>query len=78
MLTPIIMHSQTHISAALVIVALAMGYTAGGVLGAITAIPAFAAARVIVAHVIAPALRRRFHTGRAAPPSFPVAREGVR
>jgi len=62
-LTPVIMHSQTHISAALVIVALTIGYTVGGMLGAITAIPLFAAGRVLVAHLVAPALRRHARRG---------------
>ena len=57
--TPLIMHTQTHISPALVIVALTPGYTAGGVLGAITAIPLSAAGRAVASHVVAPTLRHR-------------------
>lgn len=60
-LTPLVMRSQTHISAAFVIVALAMGYTVGGMLGAVTAIPLFAAARVAAIHVLAPAVRHWMH-----------------
>jgi predicted PurR-regulated permease PerM len=61
-LTPFIMHTQTHLSPALVLVALAMGYSAAQMLGAITAIPVAAAARVVVLHAIVPAIRRRNST----------------
>jgi predicted PurR-regulated permease PerM len=62
-LTPVIMHSQTHISPAMVIIALTMGYTVGGILGALAAIPVFAAARVLVRHALVPELRRRARAG---------------
>jgi len=65
-LTPLVMRSQTHISAAFVIVALAFGYTAGGILGAITAIPLFAAARVLVNAVLAPTVRHRLRHAAGA------------
>jgi predicted PurR-regulated permease PerM len=70
LLTPLIMRSQTHLSQALVIVALTMGYATGSVLGALSAIPMFAAGRVIVRHVIAPRLRYddRNRRSRAAQP----------
>jgi predicted PurR-regulated permease PerM len=74
-LTPVIMQSQTHISAALVIVALTMGYSVGGILGAVTAIPVFAAGRVVIAHILAPAVRRR--TGAGSRESRP-ARSAIR
>jgi predicted PurR-regulated permease PerM len=55
--TPNVMKSQTRVNPAMVIVALTIGYTIGGVLGAIAAIPIFAAARVLVRRAIAPAIR---------------------
>ena len=64
LLTPFIMRSQTHLSQALVIVALTMGYAAGSVLGALSAIPIFAAGRVIVRHVVAPRLRYDYRNRR--------------
>ena len=57
-LTPLIMRSQTSIHPATVIVALTAGFTIGGILGALAAIPTFAAGRVVVRRVLAPALRR--------------------
>ena len=56
--TPNVMHSQTAIQPATVIVALTVGFSVGGLLGAITAIPIFAAARVLILHEIAPMVRR--------------------
>jgi len=56
--TPNVMHTQTDIRPATVIVALTVGYTVGGVLGAITAIPIFAAGRVLIRRLVAPAIRR--------------------
>lgn len=58
-LTPLIMHSQTHISPAMVIIALTVGYTVGGIVGALAAIPLFAAGRVLILTTVAPRLRRR-------------------
>ena len=55
--TPNVMHSQTDIRPATVIVAITPGYAIGGILGASAAIPIFAAARVLLNHVIAPAVR---------------------
>jgi predicted PurR-regulated permease PerM len=51
------MRSHTSIHPATVIVALTSGYAIGGVLGAVAAIPVFAAARVVLLHVIAPTVR---------------------
>jgi predicted PurR-regulated permease PerM len=65
--TPTVMKSQTSVNPAMVIVALTIGYATGGILGAITAIPIFAAARVALLRVIAPTLRvaaRRADTRR--------------
>lgn len=56
--TPNVMHSQTAIQPATVIVALTVGFSVGGLLGAITAIPIFAAGRVLILHEIAPIVRR--------------------
>jgi predicted PurR-regulated permease PerM len=73
--TPNVMRTQTDIRPATVIVALVSGYAVAGVLGAIAAIPVFAAARVLLVHVIAPAIRRsartveraeRWHGGKSA------------
>lgn len=58
-LVPNIMRSQTDISPLLVILALISGYTVGGVIGALTAIPIVAALKVVVLEVIAPAVRSR-------------------
>jgi predicted PurR-regulated permease PerM len=57
--TPLVMRSQTRIHPAAVMVALTTGYTIGGLLGALAAIPMFAAIRVLLRHVIIPAVRRR-------------------
>jgi predicted PurR-regulated permease PerM len=54
---PNVMKSQTSVNPAMVIVALTIGYAIGGILGAIAAIPIFAAARVLVRRAIAPAVR---------------------
>jgi predicted PurR-regulated permease PerM len=62
---PNVMRSQTDISPMLVLVALLAGYAAGGLLGAVTAIPLIAVARVFLLEVIAPAIRRQ--TGAPAP-----------
>jgi predicted PurR-regulated permease PerM len=56
---PRVMQSQTDVTPALVIFALACGFTAGGLLGALVAIPIAAAVRVLVLAVAAPAIRRR-------------------
>jgi predicted PurR-regulated permease PerM len=62
---PNVMRSQTDISPLLVLVALLSGYAAGGLLGALTAIPVVAVARVFLLQVIAPAIRRQ--TGAPEP-----------
>lgn len=64
LIVPNIMRTQTRIHPALVIFALAGGFYVGGVLGAIVAIPLFAALRVLVVYVVAPAIRRRSRRGR--------------
>jgi predicted PurR-regulated permease PerM len=58
-LVPNIMRSQTDISPLLVILALLSGYSIGGIIGALTAIPIVAALKVVVLKVIAPAIRYR-------------------
>jgi predicted PurR-regulated permease PerM len=56
---PNIMYRQTEISPMLVLLALLAGWSVGGVLGIIIAIPLAAALRVFVLELIAPALRKR-------------------
>jgi predicted PurR-regulated permease PerM len=56
-IVPRVMQSQTDVSPALVIFALACGFAAGGLLGALVAIPIAAALRVLVLTVVAPALK---------------------
>jgi predicted PurR-regulated permease PerM len=65
-LTPVIMHSQTNLPPALVVVALTMGYSAGGILGAVAAIPLLSAGRVLLKHLAAPLLRCRRHAPHRA------------
>jgi putative heme transporter len=57
-LVPNIMKSQTEISPLLVLIAVLIGSTIGGLMGALVAIPLAAAARIIVKYVIAPAIRK--------------------
>jgi predicted PurR-regulated permease PerM len=57
-LTPNIMRTQTDIHPATVIVALTVGFEVGGLLGAIVAIPIFAAAQVVMLRVIVPSIRK--------------------
>lgn len=64
-LVPNIMHSQADISPVLSILALVVGGTLGGLLGALAAIPLAAALRVFVIRVVAPAIRAR--TGAPEP-----------
>ena len=56
-LVPVVMHSQTDIPALLVIIAVVIGATLGGLLGAIAAIPIAAVLMVLIRDVVAPALR---------------------
>jgi predicted PurR-regulated permease PerM len=65
-LVPNIMSSQTSISPLLTLLAVFVGSTLGGFLGALVAIPLAAALRVIVVQVIAPAVR--LQTGAPEPP----------
>jgi predicted PurR-regulated permease PerM len=62
-LTPLVMKSQTDVPEVLVLFALVSGAAVAGLLGALVAIPAAAAARVIVVDALAPALRRRWVDG---------------
>ena len=57
-LVPNIMHSQTEISPLFALLALLIGFTIGGVLGALTTIPLFTAVWVLVKDVLAPAIRK--------------------
>jgi hypothetical protein len=67
--TPKVMRSQTLSRPATVIVALITGHAVGGLLGAIAAIPVFAAARVLLLlHVVAPEPRRRQQRPKPSPP----------
>ena len=58
-LLPVIMRSQTEVSPLLVLVAIFVGETLGGLLGAIVAIPLVSMLRVFVQRVVAPWARRR-------------------
>lgn len=66
-LTPMVMRSQTDIHPFLILVALVLGGTIGGLLGVLVAIPLAGAIKVLVVDVLAPALRRRI----GAPPPGP-------
>jgi predicted PurR-regulated permease PerM len=55
---PNVMGSQTSMSPLLALVALLGGYSVGGLLGALTAIPVVAVSRVFLLQVVAPAIRR--------------------
>ena len=57
LITPNVMRTQTNLHPALVILALAAGSRVGGLLGALAALPAFAALRVLLL-AAAPAIRR--------------------
>src|SRR5699024_1995573 len=63
---PLIMRNQANIPPLLVIISVAFGGTMAGILGAIVAIPAAGALRVIILQVVAPAIRR--WTGADAEP----------
>jgi predicted PurR-regulated permease PerM len=65
LVTPNVMRTQTDVRPASVIVALTVGYTLGGLLGALAAIPIFAAARVLVLRVLVPSIRRSSFADRA-------------
>lgn len=70
--SPFVLHSQTDVSPATVLFAVVAGFAAAGILGAVAAVPLFAAARVLMLRVVAPwarcvALRRR----RNDPPPLP-------
>jgi len=74
-LVPNIMSTQTSISPLLTLLAVFVGSSLGGFLGALVAIPLAAALRVIVVQVIAPAIRRQ--TGASKPPTEEEEGEGV-
>lgn len=57
LLVPNIMHQQAKISPLLVLFVVAAGYTVGGFVGALVAIPIAAILRVLVVQVIAPTIR---------------------
>jgi putative heme transporter len=57
-LTPNIMQRQTSMPQTVVILAIVIGATLGGLLGIIAAIPSAAALRILTLEVIAPAIRR--------------------
>lgn len=65
-LVPLIMRNQADIPPLLVIIAVSFGGAIAGILGAIIAIPAAGALRVVVIRVVAPAIRR--WTGADADP----------
>ncbi len=65
LLVPIVMRTQTDISPLLAVIALFAGYSVGGLIGALTAIPLAVAIRVIIRRAIAPAIRRQ--TGAPEP-----------
>jgi predicted PurR-regulated permease PerM len=56
-LVPNIMKTQTEISPLLVLLAVFIGSTIGGLIGALAAIPLVAALRVLIRYMIAPAIR---------------------
>lgn len=58
-LTPMVMRSQTHIHPFLILVALVLGGSIGGLLGVLVAIPLAGALKVLTVELLAPALRRR-------------------
>ena len=57
LITPNVMKTQTDLHPALVVLALAAGFSVGGLIGALTALPTFAALRVLVL-AAAPSVRR--------------------
>jgi predicted PurR-regulated permease PerM len=58
-LVPNIMHRQTNISPLLAVLAVLGGATVGGIIGAFISIPIVAAVQVVVAEIVAPAVRKR-------------------
>lgn len=58
LLTPNIMHRETHVPQTLVLFAIVVGGALGGLVGIIVSIPMAAALRVLVIEVLAPAERR--------------------
>jgi predicted PurR-regulated permease PerM len=66
LIVPNIMRTQTDVHPAMVIFAVAAGFSLGGVLGAIVAIPLFAALRVLLVFHGAPVLRRYVRHAAAA------------
>ncbi len=63
-IAPNVMHPQTNISPLITLFSIFAGWSIGGVLGALIAIPVMAALNVLVVKVIAPAIRQK--TGAAA------------
>ncbi len=70
LIAPNVMRSQTGASQATVIFAILAGSSLGGILGALVAIPIAGALRVLLVHVLAPAIRDRVG---APPPTLAPA-----
>jgi predicted PurR-regulated permease PerM len=58
-IAPNIMHPQTHISSLATVVIIFAGWSVGGVLGALVAIPLYAGLRVLFTELMFPAIRRK-------------------
>lgn len=58
-LTPMVMRSQTDVHPFMILVAIVVGGSVGGLLGVLVAVPLAAAIRVLTVEVLAPAVRRR-------------------
>lgn len=61
----VVMRSQTEVHPLLALLAIVAGGSVGGLLGMLVAVPVVAALRVLVARVLAPAIRER--TGAGTP-----------
>ncbi len=76
LVTPFVMRSQTDITPVLTLLALLVGGAIGGIFWALVAIPAAGALRVIVLHLVAPAIRR--WTGAPGPDAAVARRDEAR
>jgi predicted PurR-regulated permease PerM len=65
LIAPQVMHPQTNMSPLATVVVIFAGWSVAGVLGAIVAIPLYAGFRVIMIHLIFPAVRRQTGAGSA-------------
>ncbi len=74
--TPFVMRSQTDIPPILTLLALLVGGALGGIFWALVAIPVAGALRVLVLHLVAPAIRR--WTGAPGPDAAVARRDEAR